>query len=58
MLTRTQLVFRSPLPQLLIVQLSLNGTLANTLAFADNDGCDAINYTCVPLNSIVNYEVL
>jgi len=50
-------VFRSPLPQLLLVRLSLNGTLVHTLAFAADDGCDILNYTCAPLSSIVNYEV-
>lgn len=49
------LVFRSPLPQLVQVQVGLNGGLVTTLVYADD--CEVYSGTCYPLDNIVDYEV-
>lgn len=49
-LSGTQLVFRSPLPRLLLVQVGLQ-----TAAFTDD--CQGYNGTCYPLETVVDYEV-
>ena len=48
-------MFRSPLPQLVQVQVRLNGALVTTLVYADD--CQVYSGTCYPLGSIVDYEV-
>ena len=48
-------MFRSPLPQLVLIQASLNGAVITSLAYAAD--CESYNGTCYPLGSIVDYEV-
>lgn len=55
-LSGARLVFRSPLPQLLLVQVRQDGALITTLAYADD--CQVYNgANCYPLRSIVDYDV-
>ena len=49
------LAFRSPLPQLVQVQVRLNEALVTTLVYADD--CQIYSGTCYPLGNIVDYEV-
>jgi len=54
-LSGAQLVFRTPLPQLVLVQIRQDEALT-TLAYASD--CQVYNGTsCYPLSSIVDYEV-
>lgn len=54
-LSGAQLVFRSPLPILILVQVWLYDTIITTLVYAEN--CQDYNETCYPLMSIVDYQV-